>query len=81
MEKIITATGKKFDCDSFNIFRERDRVYIHIHGLSLVKAAEIFSNPAETVQLWCGEQYVANHTRLIAIGPAGDAVRISLGKE
>lgn len=81
MEKIITATGKKIDCDSFNIFHERDRLYIHIYGLSLVKAVEIFNNPAETVQLWCGEQYVANHTRLISIGPAGDAIRISLGKE
>lgn len=81
MEKVITATGKQFDCDSFNIFRERDRVYIHVYGLSLVKAAEIFGNPAETVQLWHGGQYVANHTKVIAIGPAGDAVRISLGKE
>jgi hypothetical protein len=81
MEKLITATGKQFDCDSFNIFHERDRVYIHVHGLSFVKAAEIFSDPRETVQLWCGGQYVANHTRVISIGPAGETVRISLGKE
>lgn len=81
MEKVTTATGKQFDCDSFTVFRERDRVYIHVYGLSLVKVAEIFGNPRETVQLWCGQQYVANHTRVISIGPDGDAVRVSLGKE
>ena len=81
MEKLITATGKRIDCDYFNIFSERDRLYIHVHGLSLVKSAEVFSNPAETIQLWYENQYVANHTKLIAIGPVGDAVRVSLGKE
>lgn len=81
MEKITTATGKKFDCDYFNLFPARDRLYIQVSGLSLVEAAVVFGNPAETVQLWFEEQYVSHYTKVISIGPVGDAVRISLGKE
>ena len=81
MEKVITATGKRFDCDYFNPFPPAGQVNIRVLGVSLVDVASVFGNPAETVQLWWDQLYIANHTKLIAIVPEGDAVRIVLGKE
>lgn len=81
MEKLITATGKHYDCDYFNPFPPAAQVNIRVLGVSLVEVASVFGNPAETVQLWLDQQYIANHTKLIAIVPEGDAVRVILGKE
>ena len=81
MEKVFTATGKQYDCDYFNPFPPAAQVNIRVLGVSLVEVASIFGNPAETVQLWWDRLYIANHTKLIAIVPEGDAVRIVLGKE
>lgn len=81
MEKVITATGKRFDCDYFNPFPPAAQVNIRVLDVSLVEVASVFGNPAETVQLWWDQQYIANHTKLIAIVPEGDAVRVVLGKE
>lgn len=81
MEKVITATGKRFDCDYFNPFPPAAQVNLRVFGVSLVEVASVFGNPAETVQLWWDQQYIANHTKLIAIVPEGDAVRVVLGKE
>ena len=80
MEKVITSSGKRYDCDYFNPFTPAAQVNIRVLGISLVEAATVFGNPAETVQLWYDGQYLANHTRVIAIVPEGDAVRIVLGK-
>ena len=81
MDKLTTATGKKFDCDYFNPFPPAGQVNIRILSASLVEIATVFGNPAETVQLWCGEQYAAQYTKLVAIVPEVDAVRVVLGKE
>lgn len=81
MEKLKTATGKTFDCDYFNPFQPANQVNLRVLGVSLVEAATVFSNPAETVQLWWEKQYLAQHTKVIAIVPEGDAIRVVLGKE
>lgn len=81
MEKLKTATGKTFDCDYFNHFPPADQVNIRVLGVSLVQAATVFSNPAETVQLWYEKQYLAQHTKVLAIVPEADAIRVVLGKE
>lgn len=81
MEKLKTATGKTFDCDYFNPFPPADQVNIRVLGVSLVQVATVFSNPAETVQLWYAQQYLAHHTKVLAIVPEGDAIRVVLGKE
>lgn len=81
MEKIKTATGKTFPCDYFNPFPPAGQVNLRVLGVSLVEAATVFSNPAETVQLWWEKQYLAQHTKVVAIVPEGDAIRIVLGKE
>lgn len=81
MEKIKTATGKTFSCDYFNPFPPAGQVNISIVNESFVTLASVFSNPAETVQLWYGDEYLAHHTKLIAIVNDGDAIRVVLGKE
>lgn len=81
MEKVKTATGKQYDCDYFNPFPPAGQVNLRIPNASLVEVASVFGSPAETVQLWYGEQYLAHHTKLVAIVPEGDAIRVVLGKE
>lgn len=81
MEKIKTATGKEFECIYFNPFQPMGQVNISIVNTSFPVLASVFSNPTETVQLWYGDQYLAYHTKLLAIVNDGDAIRVVLGKE
>ena len=81
METLKTATGKQFMCDYFNHCPPVHRCNIRILESSIVEVAAVFSNPAETVQLWCGDQYVAHYTRLVNIAPEDNAIRVVLGKE
>lgn len=81
MEKLTTATGNTFYCDYFNPFPPANQVNLRVLGISLTEAATVFSNPAETVQLWFAKQYLSQHTKVVAIVPEGDAIRIVLGKE
>lgn len=81
MMKIKTAHGREFDCDYFNPFPPANKVNINILNASVAEVATVFGNPAETVQLWYEGQYIANHTKLIAIYPEGNSIRVVLGKE
>lgn len=81
MEKLTTATGKTFNCDYFNPFPPAGQVNLRVLNASLVEVASVFGDPSETVQLWCGDQYLAHHTKVVAIVPEVDAVRVVLGKE
>lgn len=81
MEKLTTATGKTFDCDYFNFFPPAGQVNIRVLKISIVDAATVFSNPAETVQMWWGKEYVSHQTKVVAIVPEGNAIRVVLGKE
>lgn len=80
MDKLTTATGKEFDCDLFLPYPQGKRLYIRVLGINIVDAVRVFSDPAETVQFWCGKEYVANHTKVVSIGPEDDGIRISLGE-
>ena len=81
MDKLKTATGKEFSCDYFNPFPPAGQVNLRVLNTALASVATVFSDPRETVQLWCGEQYAAQYTKLVAIVPEVDAVRVVLGKE
>lgn len=81
MDQLKTATGRTFNCDYFNPFPPAGQVNIRILNTSLADVATVFSNPSETVQLWYGDQYLANHTKVVAIVPEVDAIRVVLGKE
>lgn len=81
MEKLKTATGKEFDCDYFNPFPPVGQINLRVLNTSLTTVETVFSDPQETVQMWCGEQYAAQYTKRIAIDPEGDAIRVVLGRE
>ena len=81
MDILKTATGKEFDCDYFNPFPPVAQVNLRVLNTPLATVATVFSNPNETVQLWCNERYAAQYTKLVAIVPEGDAIRVVLGKE
>lgn len=81
MEKVTTATGKSFDCDYFNPFAPAAQVNIRIMHSNLVEVASVFGNPIETVQLFYSKEYLAHHTKVVAIVPEGEAIRVVLGKE
>lgn len=81
MEKLTTATGKQYDCDYFNPFPPAGQVNIRVLGLSLAETARIFGDPTETVRMrWCN-QYLAHHTKVVAIVPEVDAIRVVLGRK
>lgn len=81
MNELITATGRKIPCDYFNPNQPIPQVDIQISGVSVAEAASIFSDRRETEQLWYGNQYLAHYTRLVAIIPDSDSIRVVLGKE
>lgn len=81
MDILKTATGKEFDCDYFNPFPPVGQVNLRVLNTPLATVATVFSNPNETAQLWCDNQYAAQYTKLVAIVPEGNAVRVVLGKE
>lgn len=81
MEKLITATGREFDCDYFNPSQTTRQCNLRVLNTPLETVATAFSNPAETAQLWCEGEYAAQYTKLVAIVPEGNAVRVVLGKE
>lgn len=81
MDQVKTATGKLYNCDYFNPFPPSRQLNLRVLGVPLTTVASVFSNKAETVQLWCDQQYASGYSNLIAIVPEGDAIRIVLGKE
>ena len=78
MEILKTAPGKLFQCDSLSTIPEPFRVYIHITGASIGEVAAVFSDPSETERLEYGSITMTGCTRLLAIIPEGDAVRVNL---
>lgn len=81
MEKIKTATGKEFSCESFSVIDEPPRLYIRVSNAPLATIATVFSDQTETVQLYYGNLYVAQYTKLLAIIPENGMVRVNLTKE
>lgn len=81
MEKLKTATGRSFNCDYFNPCPPVGQLNLRVLNTPLSAIATVFSSIDETVQLWCGDQYAANYTKLVAIIPEGNAIRVVLGKE
>lgn len=81
MEKLKTATGKEFDCDYFNPSSVLSQTNLRVLNATVATVAMVFSDPKETVQLWCEDMYAAQYTKLIAIVPEGNAIRVVLGKE
>ena len=75
-----TAGVREFECGFFAVV-ENTSLYADIRGVSLGEAAAIFSDKAETVQLWFNEEYHAHFTALAALIPQTDSIKVCLRKE
>lgn len=81
MSKIRTATDKEIECNYFSAIENPFRLYIRLENVSIADVARIFSDPMETRQLWFGDQYIAQCTKLISIVPEPGMIRVTLTKE
>lgn len=81
MAKLTTNGGLEFDCDYFNPSERTKQLNLRVLGETLVYVAGVFSRPEETQAMTCDGQYAADYTRLVAIAPEGNAIRVVLGKE
>lgn len=81
MEYIKTATGRELPCDSLSTIPEPFRVYIRVTGTTVAQVAAVFSDPSETARLEYGSITITGCTKLLAIIPEGEAVRVNLTKE
>lgn len=81
MSKVKTATRKEFECDYFNVCPQVGQLNLRVLSTSLARAAAVFSDKSETAALTYENQYAAMYTKLIAIVPEMDAIRVVLGKE
>ena len=81
MSKVKTATGKEFECDYFNPAPTLGQINLRVLNESLATVVSVFSDARETIQMTFENQYAAQYTKLIAIVPEMDAVRVVLGKE
>ena len=81
MEKLKTATGKIYNSDYLATIPSPPQAYMTVIGTSIAEVATVFSDPAETVQLWHGENYLAQYTHLVALVPENGAIKVVLAKE
>ena len=81
MDDLKTASGQAYPCDYFNPSETNRQLNLRVLGMTVVSAAAVFSNPDETMAMQYGETYAAGFTRLTAIVPEGNAIRVVLGKE
>lgn len=81
MDKIKTASGKVYDSDLCAQVPGMGLLYLRVIGASLAETAAVFGDPAETARLFYNEVYFAGYTRLDALIPEGDAIRVALRKE
>lgn len=81
MEKLITSTGKEFDCDYFVTIPSPQQAYIRVLNTPIDMVALVFSNPVETQKVQFGENQISGYTKLLAIIPEIDAYKVTLAKE
>lgn len=66
-EILRTASGKEFKSDYLAVIPSPEQAFIRILEKSLPDVAAVFCNPSETVQLWHGQHYLAQYTKLVYI--------------
>lgn len=81
METVKTATGKEFSCEYISTIPYPARAYIRIPNTPLSEIAAVFSDPAETAQLFYCEHCIEGYTRLMSLVNEDNAVRVVLSKQ
>lgn len=81
METVITAKGTEFKTDMVAENLSPARLYIRIVQASMAEVASAFSDKAEIVAIQYGDRILSGYTRLVAIVPEGNAIKVILGRE
>lgn len=81
MEKVKTVSGKEYNCDYFNPCPPTGQVNVRLLDATLVDAAIIFANKAETQTLECAGIKAEGYTHLVALVPEPGAIKVILGRE
>lgn len=79
--KVKLASGKEFECDYLDHSERHRQANVRILNTPIYEIAKVFSDPNETKQLRCGNEYAAGFTKLLSLIDDGDAIRVVLGKE
>lgn len=78
--KVKMASGRQLDCDYMDHSERHRQANVRILNTPIHEIAKVFSDPAETAQLWFGNDYAAGFTKLLSLIDDGDAIRVVLGK-
>lgn len=81
MDRLRTASGKQFECDLFAPVPGMGLLYVRVVGVAISTAAAVFANPQETQTIWHNDLYISGYTKLDALIPEGNAIRVALRKE
>ncbi len=81
MDKIVTKTGKEFDCGYLSVLPSPKWAYIRIYNTDIGTVATVFSDPLETGTLTFGEITLTGYTHLKNLMPESDCFRVTLEKE
>ena len=81
MKNLVTATGKMYQCDYFNLSDLTNQGDIRLLGMSVVDVVSVFTDPAETSKLRCGVDMAEGFTEFLGLRIEGAAIRVILGKE
>lgn len=81
MEKLITASGRVFECGYYSKISDPSRLYIRIANATIGDIATAFSSASETAKLTISGVTFDGFTKLLAIVPEDNLVRVTLTKE
>ena len=81
MNTIRTTSGIIYDSDYVSVIENPDRLYIRIINSSLQNIAITFGNKEELSTIYYEDLCFAGYTKLIALVPEGEAIRVVLTKE
>ncbi len=81
MEKVKTVSGREYACDYFNPCPPVGQTYVRILDATLVEVATIFANKAEIQTLEYAGVLAEGYTRLVALVPEPDAIKVILERE
>lgn len=81
MQKAKLANELQFDCDYMDHSEKTRQANVRVLNMPFAKAAEIFSDPNNTRQIWFENDYAAGFTKLLLMVNEDDAIRVVLGKE
>lgn len=78
---ILSTKNNSFDSDYLATIPYPPRAYIRVCNSDFATVAAIFSNPAETSRIECGDVVLSGFTRLVAISAEDNAIKVCLAKE